>query len=98
MAISCHQNLRLFPRLYSCFGLDMLKRFFTFTFAFQMTSVDACGVTFVFKHNYLPLLTGVLNLQIGFASPKMTVNFFFIAELLARAKRAERSTMGKKIW
>ena len=54
----------------------MLKRFFTFTFAFQMTSVDACGVTLVFKHNYLPLLTGVLNLQIGFASPKMTVNLY----------------------
>ena len=56
----------------------MLKRFFTFTFAFQMTSVDACGFTFVSKHNYLPLLTGVLNLQIGFASLKMTVNFFFL--------------------
>ena len=41
-----------------------------------MTSVDACGVTLVFKHNYLPLLTGVLNLQIGFASPKMTVNLY----------------------
>ena len=59
----------------------MLKRFFTFTFAFQMTSVDACGVTFVSKHNDLPLLTGVLNLEIGFASPKMTVTFFLYQEL-----------------
>ena len=42
-----------------------------------MTSVDACGVTFVSKHNDLPLLTGVLNLEIGFASLKMTVIFFF---------------------
>ena len=91
-----------------------------------MTSVDACGVTFVSKHNDLPLLTGVLNLEIGcflvlrklvfvsfcvvvwvlfsvfsifcitslvsatprnhleigFASPKMTVIFFFLYQEL----------------
>ena len=46
-----------------------------------MTSVDARGVTFVSKHNDLPLLTGVLNLEIGFASPKMTVIFFLYQEL-----------------
>ena len=46
-----------------------------------MTSVDACGVTFVSKHNYLPLLTGVLKWQIGFASPKITVSFFGYQEL-----------------
>ena len=61
----------------------MLKRFFTFTFALQMTRVDARGVTFVSKHNYLPLLTGVLHLQIGFASPKITVNFLDIKNFMA---------------
>ena len=48
-----------------------------------MTSVDACGVTFVSKHNYLPLLTGVLNWQIGFASPKITVIFLDIKNFMA---------------
>ena len=48
-----------------------------------MTSVDACGFTFVSKNNYLPFLTGVLNLQIGFASPKFTVNFFDIKNFMA---------------
>ena len=48
-----------------------------------MTSVDACGFTFVSKNNYLPFLAGVLNLQIGFASPKFIVNFFDIKNFMA---------------
>ena len=48
-----------------------------------MTSVDACGITFLFKHNYLPFLASVLNLQIGFVSPKNTVNFFHIKIFMA---------------
>ena len=38
--------------------------------------------SFVSKHNDLPLLTGVLNLETGFASPKMTVIFFFVSRTL----------------
>ena len=42
--------------------------------------------------------TKLLLVEMDFQGSILTYYYYVLAELLARAKRAQRSTMGKKIW